>query len=111
MIAVSEIARQQARDTVDDFLFWLAQKRKRQAQPKPTKRRRRRRQPGESLNLILSWLKENQPATVDSMCAAVGMSRESVEIAIRRNKERFEVAGTVKRQGSGSPPRLWKVVG
>jgi hypothetical protein len=107
---IADPIRQQARDAVDDFLFWLARKRRQAAQgkPKPKRRTRRPHLPQQ----VFAWLAERGEATTQEICEQFNMSDAGVRNMQHRHSERMIKARTIPGTKKGSPPViLWKVVG
>lgn len=105
---ITDPVRQQARDAVDDFLFWLAQRRARKAhgarKPKPKRRPRRSNMPEQ----VIAWLAEKGEATTQEICQKFDISDAGVRNMQKRHSERMIRAGSVPGENGKFPQAVWK---
>lgn len=108
MTIYADPIRQQARDAVDDFLFWLAQKRAQaaRAKPKPKRRPRRSNMPEQ----VIAWLAEQGEATTQEICKQFDISDAGVRNMQKRHSDRIVKVGKAPSVGGAPPQAVWKVV-
>lgn len=109
---IADSTRERARDAVDDFLFWLAQKRKRKPRhapdqevknPLPDDRPKYRK-----ADVILAWLAEKGEATTSEICDEFGMNPHAFHAMSGRYKTKFVKAGEAPSD-TWKPQTVWKV--